>query len=170
MVDLTIRDAARPDAAALLAIYRPFVTETPVSFELAPPSIVEFEQRIETAQTRWVWLVAERWSQLLGYAYASSYKSRAAYRWSVETAVYVHEDHRAQGVGGTLYVRLLSVLAEKGYCTAYAGITLPNEASIRLHQAAGFSQIGVFRRAGWKFDRWHDVSWWQRELRETPPA
>ena len=169
MIELTIRDAVAADAAALLDIYRPFVLDTPVSFELEPPSTVEFEQRIATARSRWVWLVAERGSDLVGYAYASSYKSRAAYRWSVETAVYVHEDHRGQGVGMTLYSRLMAALAEKGYCTAYAGITLPNEASIRLHRAVGFREIGVFRRAGWKFGRWHDVSWWQRELRDRPP-
>ena len=169
MTDLSIRDAVSADTVALLAIYRPYVLDTPVSFELEPPSTAEFEQRIIAARSRWVWLVAERGSDLVGYAYASSYKSRAAYRWSVETAVYVHESHRGQGVGMTLYSRLMAVLAEKGYCTAYAGITLPNDASIRLHRSAGFREIGVFRRAGWKFGRWHDVSWWQRELRDRPP-
>ena len=170
MTDLTIRDAVGADAAALLAIYRPFVLDTPVSFELEPPPIVEFEQRIATARSTWAWLVGELGSELVGYAYASSYKSRAAYLWSVETAVYVHADHRGQGVGTTLYSRLMAALAEKGYCTAYAGITLPNEASIRLHRTVGFREIGVFRRAGWKFGRWHDVSWWQRELRDRPPV
>jgi L-amino acid N-acyltransferase YncA len=169
MTDLSMRDAVSADAAALLAIYRPFVLDTAVSFELEPPSAAEFERRIVVAQSSWVWLVAERGSDLGGYACASSYKSRAAYRWSVETAVYVHESHRGQGVGMTLYSQLMAVLAEKGYCTAYAGITLPNDVSIRLHRSAGFREIGVFRRAGWKFGRWHDVSWWQRELRDRPP-
>ncbi len=170
MADLTIRDATAADAAAMLAIYRPFVTDAAVSFELEPPSAAEFEERIGAAQARWAWLVAEHDGTVAGYAYAGQYKTRAAYDWSVETAVYVHEGHRGQGVGRELYSRLFTVLAEKGFCTAYAGITLPNDTSIRLHEALGFTLIGVFRRAGWKFGRWHDVSWWQRELRDRPPT
>jgi phosphinothricin acetyltransferase len=170
MTDLRIRDAVSADTEALLAIYRPLVVETSVSFELEPPSAAEFEQRILAAQSRWAWLVAERGDQLLGYAYGSSFRSRAAYQWSVETSAYVHGAHRGQGVGKALYARLLAVLADRGYCTAYAGITLPNEASIRLHRSLGFGEVGVFRRAGRKFGRWHDVSWWQRELRERPPV
>ncbi len=170
MADLTIRDATAADAAAMLAIYRPFVTDAAVSFELEPPSVAEFEARIGAAQGRWAWLAAERDGTVAGYAYAGQYKTRAAYDWSVETAVYVHEGRRGQGVGRELYSRLFTVLAEKGFCTAYAGITLPNDTSIRLHEALGFTLIGVFRRAGWKFGRWHDVSWWQRELRDRPPS
>lgn len=169
MSDLHIRDAVSGDTEALLAIYRPFVVETAVSFELEPPPATEFEQRILSAQSKWAWLVAERGGDVLGYAYGSSFRARAAYQWSVETSAYVHGAHLGQGVGKALYVRLLDVLAEKGYCTAYAGITLPNEASIRLHKALGFGEVGVFRRAGHKFGRWHDVSWWQRELRDEPP-
>jgi phosphinothricin acetyltransferase len=167
---LRIRDAVSADAAALLAIYRPLVVETSVSFELEPPSAAEFEQRIRAAQSKWAWLVAERGDELLGYAYGSSFRARAAYRWSVETSAYVQGEHRGQGVGKALYARLLGVLADQGYCTAYAGITLPNEASIRLHKSSGFREVGVFRRAGRKFGKWHDVSWWQRELREEPPT
>ena len=169
MTDLKIRDAVGADTEALLAIYRPFVMETPVSFELTPPSVEEFEQRIVAAQSRWAWLVAELGDEVLGYAYGSSFGSRAAYQWSVETSAYVRGAHHGRGVGKELYRRLLSDLAEKGYCTAYAGITLPNQASIRLHQSLGFAEVGVFRRAGRKFGAWHDVSWWQRPLRDEPP-
>lgn len=168
--ELRIRDAVTADAEALLAIYRPLVVDAAVSFELEAPTVEEFERRIASAQSRVAWLVAQRGEDIAGYACARSYKSRAAYQWSVETAVYVHEDHRGRGVGTTLYSRLFAALAELGYCTAYAGITLPNEPSIRMHEACGFSHIGVFRRAGWKFGRWHDVSWWQRRLRDAPPA
>lgn len=160
----------KADAEALLRIYRVFVTDTVVSFELEPPSVAEFEQRIATAQSRWAWLVAERDKEVVGYAYATSYRSRAAYQWSVETSTYVHAAQRGQGVATLLYRRLLGLLAEKGYCTAYAGIALPNEASIALHKALGFIEVGVFRRAGRKFGAWHDVSWWQRALREEPPV
>lgn len=170
MSELRIRDAVSADTEALLGIYRPFVLETAVSFELEAPSAVEFERRIRDAQSKWSWLVAEREGEILGYAYGSPYRSRAAYRWSVETSAYVDGAYRRQGVGKALYAQLLEVLADKGYCTAYAGIALPNEASIRLHQSLGFGEVGVFRRAGHKFGRWHDVSWWQRELRDEPPA
>ena len=170
MTDLTIRDATTADVPAMLAIYRPFVTESAVSFELEAPSEEEFARRLADAQSRWAWLVAQDHGGVTGYAYAGQYKSRAAYRWSVETAVYVHDDRRRRGVGSALYRALFARLAATGFCTAYAGVTLPNEASVRLHERAGFTRIGVFERAGWKFGRWHDVSWWQRELRDAPPA
>jgi phosphinothricin acetyltransferase len=166
--DLRIRDAVNSDVEALLGIYRPFVTDTAVSFELEPPSLDEFATRVASAQSQWAWLVAERAGEVVGYAYGSAYRARAAYRWSVETSAYVHAAHRGRGVGKALYQELLGVLTAKGYCTAYAGIALPNEASLLLHKALGFTEIGVFRRAGWKFGAWHDVSWWQKELRNEP--
>lgn len=169
MAELLIRDATAEDAASMVAIYGPFVTDTAVSFELEAPSVEEFSQRILAAQSRWAWLVAESGGAAIGYAYASSFRPRAAYQWSVETTAYLAPSCRGQGVGRALYERLLGILAGKGYCTAYAGITLPNEASVRFHQAMGFSAVGVFRRAGWKFGAWHDVSWWQRKLQEEPP-
>lgn len=167
---LHIRDATPDDAEPLAAIYRPFVTDTTVSFELEPPSADEFAQRIASAQSRWAWLVAEEDGRVAGYAYASSFRPRAAYRWSVEMSAYLAPAHRGRGVARALYERLIEILVEKGYCTAYAGITLPNEASVRFHQALGFTSVGVFRRAGRKFGAWHDVSWWQRPLRDEPPG
>lgn len=164
-----IRPAHLGDAALLLEIYRPFVTDTAVSFELQPPSVDEFEGRIARALDQWAWLVAENERGPVGYAYATSYRSRGAYRWSVETSAYVRADHRGQGLGKRLYQELLPILAEKGYCTAYAGIALPNDASVGLHRSLGFTAVGVFRRAGWKFGVWHDVSWWQLGLRPNPP-
>jgi phosphinothricin acetyltransferase len=169
MDDLLIRDATVEDATSLLAIYRPFVTDTAVSFELEPPSIEEFSQRIQTAQSKWAWLVSEQRGRITGYAYASSFRQRAAYQWSVEVSAYLAPACRGQGVGRALYLRLMSILVANGYCTAYAGITLPNDASVGFHQAMGFSAVGVFRRAGRKFGAWHDVSWWQRKLRDEPP-
>jgi L-amino acid N-acyltransferase YncA len=164
-----IREARLGDAEALLAIYRPFVEDTAVSFEMEPPSLAEFEDRIAAALGKWAWLVAENDRGSVGYAYASSFRSRAAYRWSVETSAYVRADHRGQGLGKRLYRELLPILEGQGYCTAYAGIALPNDPSIALHQSVGFTPVGVFRRAGWKFGRWHDVAWWQISLREQPP-
>lgn len=170
MGTLRIRDAVAADAEVLLAIYRPFVTDSAVSFELEAPSVEEFSRRILVAQSRWAWLVAEWAGRMAGYAYASAFRQRAAYQWSVEMSAYLAPDSRGQGVGRALYERLIAVSVAKGYCTAYAGITLPNEASVKFHQALGFSEVGVFRRAGRKLGAWHDVSWWQRCLRDEPPS
>jgi phosphinothricin acetyltransferase len=165
-----IRDARREDAAALVEIYRPYVERSAVSFELQSPSVAEFEDRIIKALGGWAWLVAESDHGPVGYAYATSHRAREAYRWSVETSAYVYADHHGQGLGKRLYGELLPRLARKGYCTAYAGVTLPNDASVALHRSVGFTPVGVFRRAGWKFGRWHDVSWWQLPLRDEPPG
>ena len=167
-MSLEIRDARPDDAAALLDIYRPFVTETTVSFELEPPTVAEFERRIASAQSEWAWLVAERHGDVAGYAYASAFRTRAAYRWTVEVSAYVHPTHRGQGIAGALYRRLFGVLIARGYCNAYAGIALPNDASIGFHRSLGFTAVGVFHRAGRKFGKWHDVSWWEARLRDEP--
>jgi phosphinothricin acetyltransferase len=166
---LLVRDGRPADAKALLDIYRPFVIDTSVSFELEPPTLAEFAARIVSAQSQWAWLVAELEGEVLGYAYASSFRTRAAYRFTVETSAYVHPSHHGRGVARALYRRLFEVLKEKGYCNAYAGIALPNDPSIALHKSLGFSAVGVFHRGGWKFGRWHDISWWEVKLRETPP-
>lgn len=143
------------------------MTDTAVSFELEPPSVDEFARRIASAQSHWAWLVAERGGEVAGYAYASAFRTRAAYRFTVETSAYVGPAHRNRGVARSLYRRLFQVLVEKGYWNAYAGIALPNESSIAFHRALGFSPVGVFHRAGWKFGRWHDVSWWEVRLQEA---
>lgn len=172
MVDpaLRIRDARAEDAPALLEIYAPFVTDTAVSFELTPPTVAEFAARIASAQTQWAWLVAERGREVAGYAYASAFRTRAAYRFTVETSAYVHPAHRGKGVAGALYRRLFEILIAKGYCNAYAGIALPNDASIALHKSLGFAPVGVFHRGGWKFGKWHDIAWWELRLRDNPPS
>jgi phosphinothricin acetyltransferase len=163
-----IRSASETDAPALLAIYRPFVEATAVSFETVVPTVEEFAARIAKAVAGWRWLVAERGGQCIGYAYGSSHRERAAYRWSVEVSAYVHPSHQHQGVGRALYVKLLEVLAQQGFCNAYAGITLPNEGSVALHRSVGFESIGTFRAVGRKFHEWHDVAWFQRSLRDSP--
>jgi phosphinothricin acetyltransferase len=168
-MDVTIRAAAAGDAESLLAIYRPYVVKTAISFELEPPSLDDFRARIERSLADWACVVAEHEGRPLGYAYGSTHRPRAAYQWSVETTVYVAEGNHRQGVGRILYEALLPMLADKGYCNAYAGITLPNEKSIGLHRRLGFAPIGVFRSVGRKFGAWHDVSWWHRPLRSVPP-
>jgi len=167
--DVVLRSATPTDAESLLAIYRPFVMDTAISFELEPPSVAEFRERIERALVEWAWLVAERDGRVLGYAYATAHRPRAAYRWSVEPSVYLAPTAQRQGIGTMLYEALLPRLAQKGYCNAYAGITLPNDGSVALHQRLGFHLVGVFRSVGWKLGAWHDVSWWHRPLRSGPP-
>lgn len=170
MSNVSIRSATPDDAEALLAIYRPYVLNTAISFELDPPSVEEFRERIVNVLAGWAWLVAERDGRPLGYAYATAHRPRGAYKWSVETSVYISEECRGQGLGTALYQALLPLLAGKGYCNAYAGITLPNKASVALHKKMGFEPVGVFRFVGRKFGAWHDVSWWHRRLREEPPV
>jgi phosphinothricin acetyltransferase len=153
----------------MLAIYAPVVRETAISFELDPPTVTEFETRVEKYSAGWAWLVAELNSEILGYAYGSPHRERAAYRWSAETSSYVAPAARRRGIATRLYRALFSALADRGCCNAYAGITLPNEASTALHRAVGFSPIGTFPSVGRKFNQWHDVAWFHRPLRQLPP-
>ncbi len=166
----TLRPATAVDAPALLAIYRPFVESTAVSFETVVPTAEEFAGRIAKALAGWQWLVAERDGRCIAYAYGGTHRERAAYRFAVEVSAYVHPAAHRQGIGRALYLRLFEDLGGRGYCNAYAGITQPNPASVALHRSVGFEPIGVFRAVGRKFGRWHDVAWFQRSLRATPPA
>ena len=165
-----VRPATEADGPTLLAIYRPYVERTAISFETVTPSLEEFVRRIRTATEGWAWLVAELDGGCVGYAYGSSHRERAAYRWSVETSAYVRESSHRRGIGRALYTRLLEALRQRGFCNAYAGMTLPNPASEALHRAVGFEPIGVFKAVGRKFDTWHDVAWFHRNLRERPPG
>lgn len=163
-----IRLANAADAEGVLAIYAPIVRDTPISFELVPPTVNEMRERIETTLTELPWLVAESAHDVVGYAYASRHRQRAAYQWSVDVSVYVSENARGRGVARALYRRLLGILEELSYCTALAGIALPNEASVGFHEAMGFTPIGIYSKVGYKLGTWHDVGWWQRTLREYP--
>lgn len=155
-------DPGSADSAACAEIYAPFVVDTAVSFETEPPDAAEMARRIAAAH---LWLVAtDAGGAVLGYAYGGSHRARPAYRWSVETSIYLADTARGRGIGSTLYRALLEELTTAGYANAYAGITLPNAASVALHERVGFRAIGTFPRVGRKFDRWHDVGWWHRPL------
>lgn len=167
---VTIRPAVEQDATAIAAIYASYVEQTAISFEETAPTTEEVARRIEHCRARWQWLVAEMDGAVVGYAYGSQHRERAAYRWSVEVSAYVDRNHHREGIGRALYEVLFVDLAGKGFCNAFAGITLPNEPSVKLHTGMGFVPIGVFRSIGWKFGRWHDVAWFQRKLRDRPPA
>lgn len=167
---ITIRIATPDDAAAVLAIYTPVVLDTPVSFETAAPTVDDMRQRIAATLPQFPWLVAlDEAGRVAGYVYASRYAERQAYRWSATVTAYVREDRRGRGLGRSMYAELLARLTALGYCQAYAGITLPNAASVALHEAMGFERVGVFRNAGHKLGRWHDVGWWQRTLQRPDP-
>jgi L-amino acid N-acyltransferase YncA len=162
---VVIRDADPDrDAAACAAIYAPYVSASPVSFETVAPTAAELAERIAATATTHPWLVAEDDGVLVGYAYACEHRSRAAYRWAADVAVYVADAHRGRGHGRSLYEALLARLRGQGFHVACAGITLPNAPSVALHERLGFVAVGVHRRIGWKAGGWHDVGWWQLEL------
>jgi L-amino acid N-acyltransferase YncA len=163
-------DAAR-DAAACAAIYKPYVRDTAVSFELEPPDGDQFAQRIERYSRSHAWLVAEDAGRVVGFAYACPHRERAAYRWAADVSVYVDRDHHRRGIGRELYGALLRLLERQGLYAACAGITLPNDASVGLHESLGFRPVGVYRQIGFKAGAWWDVGWWQLELPGAdPPA
>jgi phosphinothricin acetyltransferase len=170
--DSTVRSASRADAAACAAIYRPYVTETAISFETEPPGPSEMADRIAAALDTHAWIVLEDDGRICGYAYGGPFKSRPAYRWACEVSVYVERGRQRTGAGRRLYTALFERLSRRGYRTAVAGMTLPNEASAGLHGAMGFEDVGVYRQIGYKHGAWHDVAWSQRLLSTTggPPS
>lgn len=161
-----IRMATEDDAGQVHAIYAPIVRETSISFELEIPAIEEIRRRIVSTLERLPWMVFEDGGKIRGYAYAAPHRERAAYQWSVDVSVYVEDRSRRSGVGRALYTSLLEVLRLQGFFNAYAGVTLPNPASVRLHESLGFEPVGIYRLVGWKLGSWHDVGWWQLRLRE----
>lgn len=170
---LVVRDAVPvQDAAACADIYRPYVLRTAVTFETVPPDEAEFARRIGRAQAEHAWLLAEEGGVVLGYAYAGSFRARAAYARTAETSIYLAEGTGGRGVGMVLYGALLDRLRELGYGTAVGGMTPPNPGSAALHRALGFRQVGAFTRVGRKFGRWHGCDWWELALRDdvTDPA
>lgn len=159
-----IRLARPEDGPALAEIYRPAVTENSTSFELEPPDGAEMARRVAKCMERTPWLVCERDGRVAGYAYGGMHRERAAYQWTAEVSAYVHQDFHRQGIGRALYAALVAALVAQGYRNAVAGITLPNDASVALHEAVGFTLVGVYRKVGYKFGAWHDVAWYEREL------
>jgi phosphinothricin acetyltransferase len=161
------------DAAVLAALYGPYVTDTVASLEEVPPTEGEMYGRIMRISASYPYLVAEIDGEPVGFAYASPHRERAAYRWAADTTVYLDRNHHRLGIGRALYEQLFSLLIEQGVHIAHAGITLPNEASVGLHESLGFKPIGIYRRVGYKMGAWRDVGWWQLELvpvANEPPA
>lgn len=170
---ITLRPATPDDAADIRAIYVPYVVASAVSFEIEAPSVDEMRARMVAAQDLYPWIVAVDLASgvVMGYAYATQFRTRAAYRFAVETSIYIAGNFQGQGVGRQLYKALINTLREQNYTQAIAAITLPNDTSIKLHEAVGFRRAGVYREIGYKTGAWFDVGIWQRDLADsaTPP-
>jgi phosphinothricin acetyltransferase len=166
-MSLTIRLAGLDDAGQLQAIYAPYCN-TPISFEMEPPTVEEMRHRLAKVLGPYPWLICADRDEVLGYVYATQHRERAAYRWSVDTTVYVRQGRQRRGIGRALYTSLLAILPLQGYVNAYAGVTLPNPASVGLHEALGFEPVGVYGQVGFKCGAWHDVAWFQRSLQPRP--
>jgi phosphinothricin acetyltransferase len=161
---MKIRFIRPADHAGVLDIYRPFVEHTAITFDHEVPSAAAFSGHILAVSAFYPWLVAEINGGIAGYAYAGKHRARKAYQWSVESSVYISEDHHRSGIGKTLYETLFHLLRLQGIVNVYAGVTLPNEKSERFHAAMGFEPVGIYKRVGYKLGRWHDVSWMSLSL------
>lgn len=161
----TIRLATPRDAPECADIYAPAVRDSAVSFEEIPPGPEEVAERIAATLETHPWLVCESADGLTGYAYAGPHRRRAAYRWSVDVSVYVDARYHRRGIARGLYESLFAVLGLQGHYNVYAGIALPNLASVAFHRALGFEPIGIYRNVGYKAGEWRDVQWWYRPLR-----
>jgi L-amino acid N-acyltransferase YncA len=161
-----IRPADARDALHVQRIYAPFVRDSPASFEVEPPLVEEMGRRIEDTLRQFPYLICERQGKVVGFAYASSHHARAAYIWSVNVSVYVDPQCHRCGVGTALYAVLFEILRMQGFYNAYAGVTLPNPASVGLHEALGFRPVGIYVEVGHKAGAWHDVGWWQMALQD----
>jgi L-amino acid N-acyltransferase YncA len=168
--DMTVRLATQADGPACAAIYRPYVAETAISFELEPPTAEEMAGRIARVTAYWPWVVGEVEGVVRAYAYATRHRERSAYDWTTETTVYVDRDFRARGLGRAAMHALIAVLRLQGFHLLVAGITAPNPGSVRLHESLGFERIGEFEAIGWKFDGWHGVEFWALELGPREPV
>lgn len=160
----TIRPAHAADAAAIAAIYNHYVATTTISFEEQPVSVGEMAGRIETVGAKLPWLVCEQDGVVMGYAYATPWRVRSAYRFSAESSVYVSPEHPRKGVGSRLYRHLIDELRARGLHMVIGGIAQPNEASVALHEAMGFRKVAHFSEVGMKFGRWIDVGYWELKL------
>ncbi len=156
--------ACADDAAAIRDIYSYYVTDTSITFEIDVPSVDEMRERIIDYSKQFPWLVLEREGEIVAYAYATPFKTRAAYRWSVESSIYVHRDHCGNGTGKKLYLELFAHLKTIGVLNIIGGITLPNEASVGIHEKLGFKFVGRFPEVGFKQGKWWDVGYYQLTL------
>ena len=165
-----LRPVTENDAADIIKIYEPHVTNSHVSFELVAPSEAEMQARIREYTQTFPWFVWEENGKVAAYAYASTYRTRAAYQWNAEVSVYVDKQQSKKGLGRKLYEELINEMKRRGYINLYAVIALPNEPSIKFHEAMGFEYLGVYKNVGFKLGKWHDVGWWVLSEKKLPAA
>lgn len=161
-----IRLADINDSNSILKIYEPYIKNTAISFETEVPSLSEFSNRIEKIINKYPFLVYEIDKNIVGYAYAAQYKERAAYKYNVETSIYILMEYHGKGIANKLYDKLFKILYELSYINAYACYTLPNIKSKKFHRKYGFKEIGTYKKTGYKFDQWHDVIWLYKKIQD----
>ena len=161
-----IRIATEEDAAGILNIYGPYITATSFTFEMDVPSIPDFKKRIRSYLDSYPWLVYEVNGEIAGYAYATRHRERVAYQWSVESSVYIHDQHQGTGIGRALYSALAEILKQQGFRNVYAVINLPNDKSVAFHEHCGFAWFATYERVGYKLGKWKNVGWWKLQVNE----
>ena len=161
-----IRFATPDDASSVVEIYAHYVIHTTVTFEYDVPSAEEMKNRIMHIIPKYPFLVAFSGNQMVGYAYATEFRHRAAYQWSPECTVYLHQDYTGLGYGYKLYMTLFALLRKQGFYNVFGGVALPNEASVKLHRKCGFRELGQYENIGYKFGRWHTTLWFQLPLND----
>lgn len=161
---ITIREAVPEDAASLLSIYASYVTDTAITFEYEIPSIEDFSNRISNTLLKFPYLIAEFQNSPIGYAYASSFHSRAAYNWCAETSIYISQNFHGYGIGRKLYQKLEEILKAQNILNLNACIAYPNPESILFHESLGYTSIGHFHNCGFKLNRWYDMVWMEKFL------
>lgn len=161
-----IRLATPEDASGILDIYAPYILNTSFTFETEVPSLEEFGERIKTYLNYWPWLVCEMEGNIAGYAYATRYRDRTAYQWSVESSIYIHDDFQKKGIGKALYTFLFEILKKQGFNNVYAVINLPNEKSVSFHENCGFTYFATYEKVGYKSGKWKNVGWWRLILND----
>lgn len=163
---MIIRDTTPADFAAIAALTNQFILNTTVHFAYHPMTPADFDRAWRESSDRFPWFTVECDGRFAGYAKAGPWRTREAYQWTAEVGIYIEADFRGRGVGAALYTRLLDDLRARGFHSAIGGVTLPNPASVRLHERLGFQPVGVVRQAGHKFGQWLDVGFWQLLLRD----
>lgn len=159
-----VRMVIKEDAAEILAIYSPYILNSATSFETEVPPVEQFQKRIEDCIQKYPWMVCVIDEQIAGYVYATKHREREAYQWTCECSVYIHRDFKGKEIGKELYQLLFQVLKLQQFRNVYAGITLPNEASIRLHEKCGFRRFATYENIGFKSGNWHSVGWWKLQI------
>jgi L-amino acid N-acyltransferase YncA len=159
-----IRLAEETDSTALLKIYQRYILKTAITFEETVPTPEEYRERVLGISHQYPWLVCERDGIVIGYAYAHRHMERASYRWNAELSIYLERSSLRMGIGKTLYSALLEILQHQGIQNVYAGITVPNPNSEKLHESMGFHIVGTYHRTGYKCGKWHDVVWYEKQI------